>query len=73
MSKIAMTFAQAAKAASVTEDDLLQAIRDGALTIRTMRNKGIVLATELQVWLETLPVWECAVTGREDSKRLRRV
>lgn len=74
MSKIAMTFAQAAKSASVSEDDLLKAIRRGELTIRTVRNKGIVLATELQTWLETLPVWDANVaTSREGSTRLRRV
>lgn len=72
MSKIAMTFAQAAKAASVREDDLLQAIRDGELTVRTVRNKGIVLATELQGWLETLPAWS-GVTDHASSSHLRRV
>ena len=52
-----MTFQQAAKAASVTEDDIIDAIKARTLTAHLHRNRVIILTTDLEAWLTALPVW----------------
>lgn len=62
-----MTFQQAAKAASVTEDDIIDAIKAGDLTAHLHHNRAIVLATDLEAWLNALPIWVNAQAS--DAKR----
>lgn len=57
MNRLGMTFQQAAKAASVTEQNIIDAIKAGDLTAHLHGNRVIVLTTDLETWLNGLPLW----------------
>jgi len=63
MSKLAYTVAEAAAACSYSEDTLNRAADRGELVKRYANSKPVILATDLQAWLEQLPT-ERPETGR---------
>ena len=62
-----MTFQQAAEAAGVTEDDIIDAIKAGELTAHLHRNRALVLTADLEAWLTALPIW--VTPQASDAKR----
>lgn len=66
-----MTFQQAATAAGVTEDDIIDAIAAGALLARLHRNRVLILSCELEAWLTDLPRWMPADQRADESTLLR--
>jgi hypothetical protein len=56
MGKVAYTIAGAAKAASVTEDIIVSAVKAGDLIARRLEGKrAVILRKDIQGWLEQLP------------------
>lgn len=56
MGRIAYTIAGAAKAASVTEEIIIDAVKQGELVARRVCGKRtVLLASDLQAWLENKP------------------
>lgn len=55
MSKLAYSIEEAAIAAGYSTDTIRRAIRNSDMTARYANSKPVILATELQDWLETLP------------------
>lgn len=55
MSKLAFSIAEAAEATGYSSDVIRKAIKDHDLTARYANSKPVVLATELQDWLESRP------------------
>lgn len=57
MGRVAYTISEAAEAAAVGEHVIANAIRGHELIARAVGKNPIVLQTDLQAWLESLPVW----------------
>lgn len=55
MDRLAYGIRSAAQAASVTEQDLAQAIQDGNLRARKLNVEPLILRADLDRWLESLP------------------
>ena len=53
--KLALTFAEAAEASGHSVDTLRKAIRRNHLIVRHANRKPVILVSELQDWLESLP------------------
>jgi excisionase family DNA binding protein len=69
--RLGMTFQEAAKAAGVTEDDIIDAIAAGELQAHVHRNRVLIRSADVDMWLTALPVWRPACQGDEATKRLR--
>lgn len=56
MSRIAYTISGAAKAASVAESVIIEAVKGDALIARRIDgDSAVILHTDLQAWLEMMP------------------
>lgn len=54
---LAFTIEDAAAAASTNPDRIVDACRARELALRRLGTEPIILASELQTWLESLPNW----------------
>lgn len=54
--KLAFTFEEAAAATGYSVDTVRRAVRNNELTARYANTKPVILTTELEAWLEALPV-----------------
>jgi len=52
---MAYTITSAAQAASVEKSDIALAIQEGRLRARRIRGNPLILRTDLQTWLDSLP------------------
>ena len=55
MSRLAFNFDEAAEAVGYSVDTIRRAVRNHELTARYANSKPIILASELESWLESLP------------------
>jgi len=55
MSQLAYNFEQAATATGYSVDTIRRAVRNNELTARYANSKPVILASELESWLEALP------------------
>ena len=55
MSKIAFSIEEAAEATGYSTDTIRRALRNSDMTASYANSKPVILATELQEWLEALP------------------
>jgi hypothetical protein len=55
MGDVAYTIGQAAASAEVQESDILGAIRSGSLAAHVVRQKAIILRSDVREWVRTLP------------------
>jgi len=55
MSRLAFNFEQAAEAVGYSVDTIRRAVRNHELTARYANSKPVILASELEAWLESLP------------------
>ena len=55
MSKIAYSIEEAAEATGYSTDTIRRALRNSDMTARYANSKPVILGTELQEWLESLP------------------
>jgi hypothetical protein len=57
MGKVAYSIEDAALAAAVTKQTVEDAVRTGTLPARRIADHAVILATDIQRWLETFPMW----------------
>lgn len=55
MSKVSYSIEEAAEATGYSTDTIRKALRNSDMTARYANSKPVILATELQEWLEALP------------------
>jgi len=55
MTRLAYTIEEAAEATGYSKDTIRAAIRNHDMTARYANSKPVILATELQEWLASLP------------------
>lgn len=55
MGDVAYTIGQAAASVEVEESDILGAIRGGKLTAHVLRQKVIILKSDVRSWVDGLP------------------
>lgn len=55
MSKIAYSIEQAAEAVGYSTDTIRRAIRNNDLSVKYANSKPVILASELESWLTSLP------------------
>ena len=55
MGDVAYTIGQAAASVEVEESDILGAIRGGTLTAHVVRQRAIILKSDVQTWVRGLP------------------
>ncbi|MDQ0679108.1 hypothetical protein QFZ30_002490 [Arthrobacter pascens] len=53
--KLAYTIDEAAEASGYSTDTIRRALRNSDMTARYANSKPVILVTELQEWLESLP------------------
>ena len=55
MGDVAYSIGQAAASAEVEESDILGAVRSGSLAAHVIRQKAIILKSDVQEWVRGLP------------------
>ena len=57
MGAVAYSIENAARTAAVSKQVIEDAVRAGALPAHRIADHAVILATDIQRWLETFPMW----------------